>query len=633
MQAKPDNFDIRQAGLGLLEAVLATGIFAMVIVGFGRMQVTAKFAKQQAIQMGQVRDVGNYIRQRIDCAQALQNPSCTSEAVTIVEAKACDGSNLLRDQSPFSEVASWRVRAKCGTDIGSNRLLLEYQDKRNAAANAAWLPLDRGIPVTCGDSPMAAATVSKAVAGGEFTCGVIQGRVHCVGTNRNGVLGDNALVPGYHDAPVSSTVIPDPAHTIDSRHMVACFAPIKGLPDAEPDRLFAGPENVCAKYGAELWCWGNNFANRVTGGVSVDGMSGLGPEFRGDAYLNQPTRFGMLATPVKEVVHADHQVACVIMEDGRAQCWGRGGYGGLGSYRGLVITANTIDYGTPCSTWGTSSWQSCRYEDVHAVTPLQYFQSYITPPFASGSGQYFPGFGSNVQKIVSSGTHTCILNGGGVACFGAHASGQLGEPSTVANHGTYYFADPLHFNAPVVALPPPPALSFPVVDIAAGYAHSCAVMRGGAVCWGDNSKRQLGLNSPTTVNSPNLPVLTLGANSGVTAIAAQWNRTCAIVHGSVRCWGELWDGSITATPQVIPNLESGVTSLSMGSGGHACAEKNGQSLCWGANDWGQLGNGGRVYEFGRVEITARSPMCDGSGLGSSGSGTSTGTLVSQCRRH
>ena len=89
-----------------------------------------------------------------------------------------------------------------------------------------------------------------------------------------------------------------------------------------------------------------------------------------------------------------------------------------------------------------------------------------------------------------------------------------------------------------------------VKAIAAGRAHTCALMlTGGVRCWGANSGGQLGDGSTTDRLRPP----TTDALSGVKSIAAGGAHTCALTSaGGVRCWGDnfygqLGDGTMDAT--------------------------------------------------------------------------------------
>ena len=60
-------------------------------------------------------------------------------------------------------------------------------------------------------------------------------------------------------------------------------------------------------------------------------------------------------------------------------------------------------------------------------------------------------------------------------------------------------------------------------------------------CWGWNYFAQLGDNTTT---DRHIPGAVVGLTSGVTAIAAGYNYTCALVNGGVQCWGYDNDGEL-----------------------------------------------------------------------------------------
>ena len=135
------------------------------------------------------------------------------------------------------------------------------------------------------------------------------------------------------------------------------------------------------------------------------------------------------------------------------------------------------------------------------------------------------------------------------------------------------------------------------ISISSGYANSCALMSyGGVKCWGDNWTGQLG--DGTWVNrSPAVNVK--GLTSGVTAITSGIQFTCALLSGgSVKCWGannygQLGDGTTSNRnePTQVSGLTSGVVSIS-GGYEHTCAVlTNGEAKCWGRNGYGELGDG------------------------------------------
>ena len=83
--------------------------------------------------------------------------------------------------------------------------------------------------------------------------------------------------------------------------------------------------------------------------------------------------------------------------------------------------------------------------------------------------------------------------------------------------------------------------------IAAGVRHSCAVTSAGGVrCWGANHNGALG---DGTTGRHFAPVAVSGLSSGVTAVSAGHDSSCALLRtGRVKCWGEGYELTPTAFP-------------------------------------------------------------------------------------
>lgn len=138
----------------------------------------------------------------------------------------------------------------------------------------------------------------------------------------------------------------------------------------------------------------------------------------------------------------------------------------------------------------------------------------------------------------------------------------------------------------------------------AGFGHTCAAMTDGTLrCWGINNYGQLGDGSKT---SSSMPVVVSGLSNVLSgSITTGYSHTCAVLNsGTASCWGandygQLGDGSTTerTTPVVVSGLVT-VRMIAASHGGyHTCAVlTSGGARCWGANGSGQLGDGSTVSQ-------------------------------------
>ena len=194
-----------------------------------------------------------------------------------------------------------------------------------------------------------------------------------------------------------------------------------------------------------------------------------------------------------------------------------------------------------------------------------------------------------VQKISAGGKHTCaVISSGFAECWGEADSGRLGDNQSSSDR-----------DSPVRVLGNMAATISGFTQISAGEEHTCAVVNGGAMCWGKGTSGRIG--NSLTVNR-NFPVKT-GLTSGVTRISAGGSHSCAVVNGGAMCWGLNDSGQLgnpmtgtagsTSPVEVQDNTNTAITGVTQISAGdsHTCAVVNNKAWCWGEGDEGRLGNG------------------------------------------
>lgn len=309
--------------------------------------------------------------------------------------------------------------------------------------------------------------------------------------------------------------------------------------------ISSGAAHACGVGNGSVFCWGLNGSGQLGNGTKTDS--------------NVPVAVsasGVLAGKTVTAVTAGFNHSCAIA-NGAAYCWGSNADGVLGNgslvdsstpvavatsgaLAGKTVTAISAGRSNTCAVaggkaycWGYSGFGALGAGSVDSTTPLE-----VAGALA----------GKNVTAISVgpvSDSAVCAIADARAYCWGSNTFGQVGDGTTTQR------------NAPVAVATSGPLGTQAVTDIAAGGYSTCAVAGGRAYCWGLNEFGELG-NGTTSNSSTPAEVVTTGALAGkvVTAVSVGTQVTGNKVH---------------------PGF------------GHACVVASGQPVCWGANQYGQLG--------------------------------------------
>ncbi len=386
--------------------------------------------------------------------------------------------------------------------------------------------------------------VQSIAAGYVHVCAVQFSLMQCWGGNSQGELGDGTTTD--HNLP--QPVCADAGCTAGLSNIVA----IEG-----------GETYTCAlTFGGGVKCWGNNAFGQLGDGTQTVRLTPV--DVCADSACATRLTSGVAQ------IGAKWKHTCAVMNSGGAKCWGHNQNGKLGD--------------------GTTT---NRYIPVDVSN------------LASGVGEIEPG-----QQ------HTCArMSKGAVKCWGDNAYGQLGNGTTTDSRAPVNvsgFANVPTTPTPTSVTPPPTPIPAGAMQIDAGYLHTCAVTTSGAAwCWGRNESGQLG---DGTTTDRLIPVTVDGLSSGIAAISAGRTHTCALTTGGgVKCWGlnrygALGDGTATdrLTPVNVTGLSSGIAAISAGYN-HTCALTTGGGVkCWGWNEFGTLGDGSTTDRLTPVDVVGLS---------------------------
>ena len=345
-------------------------------------------------------------------------------------------------------------------------------------------------------------------------------------------------------------------------------------------RIAAGDKHTCAiAVNDTIWCWGDNTYSQLGYASFPDGLS-LTPI--------QTTALPGSRIPRRIVAGANH--TCVLATDGTVWCWGDNGWGALGVSGGTQADPVQVMLGATATMIAAGGAETCA---VLSNNSLQCWGRNNKGQLGNGTsgstGVSTPVYTSFVPAsfIVAhleiGNAHSCAISAVGAAwCWGEFTNGRLGTTAT----------------SNAVTPTATASLGGTASEVAAGGAHTCALLTNGNVsCFGNNNMGQLG-QALTTASSSTPTLVTLGATA--THVSAGSQFTCALLStAAVHCFGDNANsqlgssssGSVRETPGAVTGLTGSVVDVVAGTS-HACAVMStGQVRCWGQNDQGQLGIG------------------------------------------
>jgi alpha-tubulin suppressor-like RCC1 family protein len=451
---------------------------------------------------------------------------------------------------------------RCWGDDTHGQLGDSMNNTQRAIANTAVLGLNDAFEI---------------VTGGNHTCAVevVNFTGRCWGDNSLGQLGNGTTNP----ASVPNTVNGVPGST-----------GIGGRSIRASDRW------SCARRGnASLACWGGAGSNPVgpnpltvfvvgSGFTFVTGLSktcDLQSDGIANCFLNDNLNGANGYGPGVVGFAQGNQHACELLVNGTVSCFGSNSRGQLGNSNAggssqtfvtVLDTNGVILQGIVMISSG--AFHTCA---VRVDGKVFCWGDNTSGQLGLGTVGGFSGFASPVvglSNIVavsgsldteSSGfgnnSFTCALSAvGGASCWGYGLNGQLGNGS---NPQTQPVAETVSGLTNAAAL-------------SAGGSHACAVLAdGSAMCWGDDSRDQLGAADTANHNAPVPVIQNISVINGltfafrltwVTAITAGKSHTCSLqAFGLPRCWGdnsvgEVGNGTITSSAQPRPTAVNSFTA-------------------------------------------------------------------------
>ncbi|MFZ1301131.1 MAG: hypothetical protein WAQ27_00930 [Candidatus Microsaccharimonas sp.] len=392
----------------------------------------------------------------------------------------------------------------------------------------------------------------------------------------------------------------------------------------------SGQDRTCGIISNAAYCWGTNGYGQL--GNSSTTSSTIPVKVTQAA--------GLLQSKIVTAVSSGMYHNCVLAV-GKVYCWGNNYYGQLGdtttTHRSAPIEVGGLLSGKTVTAIATSSYSTCAVADAEAYCwgrnnagqlGINSTVNSSTPVKVTGLS------GKTVTKLSTSGAGTesmCAIADDKAWCWGSNSRGQLGRASGNTTDSPVPVAvfeeSGLLLGKTVTAISMDGGWTGAQTGSAAptGNAingHTCAIADGKAYCWGASSSGEVGRGTYNTSLGKPYAVVATSMTGTVTNILAGATHSCAIVSGEVWCWGannfgQLGDrtyGSVASSNVPVKVAQDsgiflGETVTQLGGGfNRGCAVAHTRTYCWGNNSSGQIGDGtsGNIRDY-PVESTFLRP--------------------------
>ncbi|MEM6274509.1 MAG: hypothetical protein AAF735_04635 [Myxococcota bacterium] len=189
------------------------------------------------------------------------------------------------------------------------------------------------------------------------------------------------------------------------------------------------------------------------------------------------------------------------------------------------------------------------------------------------------GVPAKYDQVAAGWFHTCGIRSGSLYCWGRNERGQLGVSPDVGS----------------IAVPQRVGTRTDWSFVAAGSEHTCAIASDQLWCWGDGSYGQLGTSESGAFfrHTPER----VGQRAGWSSVSTYSETTCGISDGELLCWGANDSGQVGVgvvddpirSPNRVGNEDDWV-QISVGTR-HTCGIRSGELYCWGSAASGRVGHG------------------------------------------